>query len=214
MLTEGIGTHAPSKQRLGMSPKELRFFMEAARKRATHRSYRNQGQWGKGLVGPLNLPGIGSVKQEERSIFVGLLGEYATQQYIDRRFPEAKCVVDTSLLPHGDFGVDLKPFGLKIDVKTREFKANADNVNRIKRTDERGNPLPVHPHAFLFTEWDHESPTSVYLLGWVWSAFVAELPLMPSVGKWMNACVFDSQLLPMSGMASELEVWKARASWR
>lgn len=208
MLVEGVGVVAPQKVSFVLTEAELFALFGCAKDRARHRDYGSRDdKWGRGIKGGLTVGGIGELSQQERPIFIGLLGEYATQQYIDRRFPTAKCVVDTSLLESGDFGVDLQAFGLKMQIKTRQGSSGA---NLVRRTNNRGKELPIKPHAFVFAEWN--GGLTVYLVGWTWARAVREKDLVESVGEWKNASITDSELLPMSRLAHQLNA-RRHAEW-
>lgn len=209
MLTEGIGIVAPQKVRITLTSAEQRVLFDAAKERASYRQYASRNdRWGRGISGTKRIAGLGELSQQERPIFAGLLGEYAAQRYINGRF-SGRCSIDIELRESGDFGVDLQPFGMKIDVKTRESEFGP---NRVRRTNNSGAMLRLAPHIFLFAQWVESS--SVYLLGWQWTNYLADKPLVKSAGAWMNVVLDDIELRPMCSLRSELSAWEAARQWR
>lgn len=170
MILEGVGRTAPAPKTLVLNDGELRQLHGEAKRRAAHRDYKNSGTtWGQGLLGDIVIPNVGSLTKDERPIFAGLLGEYALATVINAKFPGA-AVVDLSLRALGDFGVDLRPFGLTIDAKTRQREGD---LHFVRRGTEKGRWLELTAKAFAFCEW--AGFKSVKVCGWCWRAVIAGL---------------------------------------
>lgn len=207
MITEGVGQHAPAKKLERIQHHAMRQCFEAAKDRASHRNYANGGSfWKCGIKqGSREIGGYGTLAQDAMPIFVGLLGEYASWQYLASRVPGV-VGIDTKLNDGGDYGVDLKAFGLTMQVKTRQRDSGENLV--------RDNRFASAARACIFAEWTGEPVSSVNLLGWMWTDKVIARETVPGIKDWNNFRVEDLELLPMCRLVDELEAWKAAQSWR
>jgi hypothetical protein len=206
MITEGIGQHAPAKKLERIQHHAVRQCFEEARKRASHRDYQNgNSAWKRGIKeGSREIGGYGTLQQHEMPIFVGLLGEYAAWSYLVSRLPGV-VGIDTKLNDGGDYGVDLKAFGLTMQVKTRQRDSGENLI--------KDNRFATAARACLFAEWTGEPVSSVYLLGWMWTEKVVARPTVPGVRNWQNFCVEDGELLPMNRLADDLEARRLVQQW-
>lgn len=205
MITEGIGQHAPMKVRVPLGYQATRQCFLLAQERSQHRGYSGGNAWQQGIKqSDREIPGYGVLQRAEVPIFVGIMGEYAAQQYLLSRIP-GNVGFDTTLNDTGDFGVDLKAFGLTMQVKTRQ-RDSGENLVKDNRYAKAAS-------ACVFAEWTGEPVASVFLLGWLWTAEVVNRDTVPGARDWNNFAVPDSELLPMSRLGDELEAWKARATW-
>lgn len=211
MLVEGIGVKAPQRVPIVLTESELRVLFLCAKERAEYRCYQNRGDvWGRGCKDATEIPGIGTLTQAERPIFVGLLGEYAMKRFVTARFP-GSCEIDTELRANGDFGIDLKPFGLSIDVKTRQ---TGNGPQLVKVIDGRGRPVPPKAMVLAICSW--EGFSTVNIVGWNWTAELlnAKEAVEARGGRdWFNIEVDDTDLLPACSMRDVLETWKAAKQW-
>jgi hypothetical protein len=211
MLVEGIGQKAPQRIPIVLTEDELRVLFLSAKERAEYRCYQNRGDaWGRGCKEPLDIMGLGTLSQAERPIFVGLLGEYAMKRFVTARFP-GSCEIDLDLRASGDFGIDLKPFGLSIDVKTRQTNAGPQLV---KVVDGRGRATPPKAMVLAICMW--EGFSTVNIVGWNWTADLLDgKELVEARGgrDWLNIEVEDTDLLPACRMRDVLESWKAAKQW-
>lgn len=208
MITEGIGKNAPQPVPVVMTNDELRCIYTIACQRAEHRAYKSRGDaWGQGIKSGMELPGVGTLDSATRPIYVGTCGEYAVQRYVDGRFPLGHgCKVDSSLTVQGDFGIDLTAYGCKMQVKTRQ---DSGGLTLFKRANGEGRRLSVPSHACVFCEWTAEPLSTTYLLGWQWSSWIVDRPLVRSQrGDWFNAEIHDADLLPMSRLRDILDAWR------
>lgn len=204
MNTEGVGITAPRLVPVVLTMAELSCLYKSAYERAEHRGYKARAdKWGQGIKGVIEINGIGILTKDVRPIFVGLLGEYGVQRYVQQRF-RGQALVDLRLLKHGDFGIDLTAYGMKIQVKTRQSHVKH---TLYKRANRNGYRFSIPSQTCVFCEWNGGS--TVNLLGWQWSKEIESMPLVQSdYGDWWNAVVDDSQLLPMCRMRDELEAWR------
>jgi hypothetical protein len=202
MITEGIGQHAPAAVRVKLSGETILACYRLAQERATHRNYSGRSDaWGQGIKAARELPLLGMVSQDVLPILVGIVGEYAVKCELVNK------LAGVTLNATGDFGVDLKAFGLTMQVKTRQ-RDSGENLVRV-------NAAATAARAFCFVEWLMEPMSQVNLLGWCWTTnVVARTPTPSFNGKWKNYVVPDAELLPMNRLADELEAWKAAQSWR
>lgn len=204
MIVEGVGSKAPQQIQVKLSRHEMLTVLDVAKQRAEFRQYKARADlWGQGIKDGIEVDGLGIIERDVRPIFCGTLGEYAIQRWLTSRL--AGCVeLDTELRQHGDYGVDLKAYGLSMQVKTRQ---NNERVSLIRHTTENGRRIPCPWYAACFCEWTGGSV--IYLVGWQWRSFIEKIvPTYGRAGGWMNVEVLDEQTLPMQRLASELETWR------
>lgn len=208
MIVEGIGKKAPTPVGIQIMNHEMLAILEESKRQAEYREYRKGGAWAQGIKGDLVLPGVGLLTRDVRPIFCGRLGEYGVVRYVNGRLDDEAVSLDFVLRKRGDGDIDLKAFGLTIQVKTREGERRDSLVRRI---DERGRTLRLTAQAFVFCEWGGSD--YVQLLGWSWMKdFAGQQPIPSPVGRWQNIAVEDADLSPMRSLVDNLSARRELAS--
>lgn len=92
---------------------------------------------------------------------IGKVAEVATQNFINAKFQNS-CAVDMNVHYGGDKGFDLKPYGLKIEVKGQ---GKDYNPALVRRADDGGRMIPLTADVFVFV--DCAIRTQPKLLGWI-----------------------------------------------
>lgn len=198
MIEEGRGKVAPRRVSVPLSRADLLVCADIAKARAQYRQYSSGGAWQRGLLDATAIEGVGMLTREQMSVFVGSVGEYAVSASLAKTIGE--CGIDCELRKQGDFGVDLKPFGMSIQIKTRRRQKDHSLV-RV------GTNRAI---VACFAEWTGGDVVDV--LGWEWTPAIEQMQREVSAfGEWVNIVVYDADLLPMSRLRSELETWKALA---
>lgn len=145
------------------------------------------------------VPNVGVVEKHTAPILAGLLGEFALATHINNQFERRVCEVDFRLLRGGDGGVDLCPFGLPIQVKTRTSNYGKHLV-RVAHPD--GKPAELKADAFVFAEWNRG--LVVRLFGWCWKRELdGKSRERGKAGHW-NAVLHDEDLAPLCRLIHEL----------
>lgn len=198
---EGKGRVAPKPITVTLSVGEKVCIYRDAKRIASKRGEWRGSGWKGGLAGSLVVPGVGSLTQQERPIYLGLGGEYALAQTVNRRMAAAVFVYDSVEYDNGDGGVDFVAFGLTTQVKTR----GRDFDSLIRRITPRKQLVPVVCDIAAFCEWN--GIDSVKVLGWHFMDRIRELcPLHKSpVAEHWNLCVNDRELKPIGDMISEFQ---------
>ena len=197
MITEGIGEKSPAPRKFLLDDGALRIFLVEANKRAEYRKYANtMDAWRNGLLGSLEMSGIGRLSKQAHPIFCGFLGEYAVGNPFG-------VTVDTVLKKKGDGGIDLTIFGLTFQIKTTETP-----FNMVRVRTKYGSPLAHPARVFVFCEW--EKARTVWVRGWIWTKDMFHLPEVPArCGDHTNIEPPSTSLLPWSALVDELSARKA-----
>jgi hypothetical protein len=201
MIVEGIGKKAPTPVTVIVARHEMLVILQEAQRQSDHRGYARGGTWAQGLKGDVVIENVGLITRAVRPAFCGNLGEYAACCHINRKFGIEVAACDFILRKFGDGGIDLKVFGLTLQVKTRESNRHG---NLIRRIDDRGKVLEFSAQAFVFCEWGGFD--SVQLLGWEWTKAIENREVVPAiVGDHQNIVVEDEDLQPMNRLVDNLE---------
>lgn len=210
MITEGVGRKAPAPIVVSFTDHDLGCLKIETTKLATYRQYKAMaGTWEQGIRRAVVIQGVGKLTQDERPIFCGMMGECATMYVINKKFPDA-AKMDFTLRRRGDFGVDLAPFGVKLQVKTRQTPKYGNLIRRVKK---HGGIVQMPSHAFVFCQWDGSK--SVRVLGWCIRREIEHREPVPApFGDWKNIVVKDEELLPMCNLLDELDRQKELQAWR
>lgn len=203
-MKEGQGMIPPAPVPITLDDVEIRTAFEIARQRTAYRNYQGRSdQWGKGQLPAIDIPGVGSVDQYAAPAAVGLIGEFAATNVINRRTGSLACRVDTKLRSGGDGGIDLSPFGYGIDVKTRT--KHHGGANLIRRRRENGDLVRWKCNAFVFAEWQPPFK-EVLVLGWIPAADAAKFPESLARGGFShwNIEIPDYCLRPISRLTELL----------
>lgn len=213
MNTEGRGESAPGVVVIPLTDSDLMVIKERSVQQAMERDYRRRGDaWGQGLTGGLQVKNSRDLRPDEAGPFIGMIGEYGVCSYLNRRLKIDVAAMDFQRRQHGDGGVDLKIFGLTIQVKTR---TKSFSVSLIKRAERSGLVVPLSACAYAFCQYTREQQNVVQLLGWSWARSLLGYPLVPARrGDHMNIEVPDVTLLPMTSLIDELKQRKASEQWR
>lgn len=201
MMVEGVGKRAPAIVRVVMPSGAMRLLLSEAKRRAEFRGYRKQNSaWKAGLLPPVVLPNIGSVSQDVRPIFAGILGEEACiaslSKHLGKDFP-----ADTDLRPGGDGGVDFAYCGLTLQIKTTQSIVGG---NLVRVRNWRGSLVPFAAHACVFCEWT--GLAAVGIRGWCWWRDVKSLPQVKARrGNHMNIEIPSNELRPWRSLCMEYQ---------
>ena len=181
VMVEGRGVIAPSPVVHKLNICELRFLEEEAKKRDGHRRYSNRrDQWGRGLT--------------KNPILTGMGGEFAAGKYIGAK-PDFR-------LHAGDNGIDLIKGSMTFQVKTRQSRSG---LSLVRRVDHRGRLKELIADAFLFCQWI-PGESDISLLGWQWRQQLPRGRFGKSrVAHHFNIFIYDTSLLPMSRLRTEIE---------
>ena len=201
MQTEGIGREAPAAISVTFGVSERLALLDAARHIKSHRREWKGSGWKGGLASGKRVPGVGIIEQSVRPLFMGLGGEYATAIIINRRLPYPLLKVDCAIQPGGDGGIDFRPCGMTLQVKTR----GRGPTSFVRRLTDRGRLTPLGYDALVFVEWD--MGTTAYVLGWNWATQIQQRARFAPAkrGKHWNLEVDDNILLPIADLAIEIE---------
>lgn len=195
VLIEGRGHVPPQPVVRECSHHQMLCLWDAARERADAKRYRNKSTaWERGILDEVVIEGLGKVTRDVRPILAGMMGEWATADYINDVYPNA-ATVNLELIQYGDYGVDLQPFGLKLDCKTRQ-REHGENL--IQRVNEKGREEQLRANAFVFCEW--LGYPRVRLLGFIWTKDVHQrgYPLVDGRGgQWKNNVIPPEHLESM-----------------
>ena len=186
-----------------------------ARERSEFRRYSHgKSPWKRGLLADNNAsgPAMGlDLNKAERVIFVGLLGEWAVQQYINNRFRRPVASVDWANRQGGDRGVDVSAVGVSLQVKTR-----TGNYGRtlIRRVDDRRTLQAMQ--FDIVVSCQSTTPDRVLLLGWLrrkdlYTKKIARTTL--NVDRpWWNIDVLDADLRTIRSLGEHLSALVREAS--
>jgi hypothetical protein len=200
MMAEGRGWIAPAKEPVKLTCGEAIFLAGKAKERAEWRGYGSGGDWSRGLSRGREYPGVGYLGSEVRAPFVGLLGEYAAQVWLNRRLGRDVAAIDLEFRLTGDQGCDFDLCGLKHEIKTRQ---SALSPNRVRRATERCAIVPIRSSIYVFAEFTE--PYIVNLLGWLWGKQVKKLAVVPAkCAGHANSEFGDEILWPMTRLIKEL----------
>lgn len=204
-MIEGRGSIAPKPVRIVLTDHDLLAVIQSVKE--LNRYSTRTDDWGKGLIGdaPSALREKVSLTHQEVPIVAGKLGEYALWSLATRRFGDVFPPVDFGRRARGDGGIDLKMFGIELQVKTRVTSSQ----NLVKAFDERGVEIPLTGHAHVFCSWDRQWFLNV--LGWIRNKELSRMPVESSRrGSWKNFVMADSQLLPLCRLWNELDLRRGR----
>lgn len=157
-------------------------------------------KWKRGLTGSIHVDGVGEIAAEIAPIVAGLLGEFACASFINRRLKRNACDVDFRLLSIGDNDVDLCPFGLKIQVKTR---TRDYGKHLVRVANPNGTPVTLNADAFVFAEWNRSDAVRLY--GWCWKKDFRGMPVSKGKADQFNVEVFNEVTYPMTRLIDELK---------
>jgi len=192
---EGRGIVAPRRVPIAITRADVLQCVAIAVERAKYRRYDKGGTWARGLANARTPYVITDIKPHEWAIVVGSVGEYAVANYLAPSLGE--CGIDDELRVCGDYGIDFRAYGLTLQVKTRQRPGEHVLV-------KEGTNKAL---ALVAVEWSRDDVAE--LLGWEWSHFLNECHREVSrFGSWVNLCVGDEVLRPMSRLRSELALWK------
>lgn len=198
---EGSGKVQPAPHEMVLTVGDLRVIAKEAKRRCEYRRYGERSDaWGRGHVDGIVIPGVGTVQKHESPVFAGTVGEYAVGLLIDKRCG-TQCKPDFTLRPNGDCGTDMRPNGMKIDVKarTKDYRTFL-----VRHANERGNVSRYDCDAFAFATWNGGVIVSVH--GWLPTPLVLEMPIVNAMrGDHTNYEIQPCDLLPMSRLFAEIE---------
>lgn len=204
MNVEGRGIVPPEPEWERFTRSDLILIKDRARNQAKERDYRNRrDRWGCGLVGRRRPPNSTDLRPAEYSGLLGLIGEWGTVSYLNRRMKRDVAMMDLTPLPRGDDGIDVIACGLTMQVKTQQ---NAAYPSLIRRVDDFGRVIPIRSEACVFARFDRENQMGVWLLGWAWTREILGLPVVPARrGNHQNIEVPHALLYPMVRLIRELQ---------
>lgn len=214
MITEGIGRHAPSPIRELLTQQEMRLVANAAIRIANKRKeYRtSNSRWKRGLIGELNIPGIGAIPSHAAPMFVGLQAEAAVVLFLNRRARLSLSLQDL-LLSSGDDGTDINVSGLTVQVKARQCETmhSLQKVSLVRYATERGRI--VFPLSVVVAMCEVVVPTPlVKLLGWIYSSDARAMPIVPArKGGHTNIEIADCELQSMASLVERITAAKELA---
>ncbi len=182
-VTEGIGNVAPSLVDIKIDASAIACLKEIAVERDRHRGYGSSSlQWKRGSC--------------SNPILVGLVGEYAVEQYLKRA--GLRCSIVDSSLNEGDNGIDFVFAGVTYQVKTSEGIYGTCLVRRIC---ERHSIRPLASDRFVFCKWRIRDDYCS-IRGWCDKQTVLRSKLEKSKrGDWWNNAVESKQLDRISNLA-------------
>lgn len=202
MFVEGKGEVRPSPVRIRMTTADQSVLLQAAKALCEHRQYRTgASQWQRSHCQAVVVPRVGKIEPEVRAYFVGLVGEYALSRFLsDKLGIEIRPDLNKS---DGDDGIDLKLFGLSVQVKTRQ---GVYQTSLVRYEDESGRFVLSTAAAFVFAKYEVECPTgNAFLLGWVPRERLLECRQSPAKrGGHKNYEVPDHQLCCMNQLVANL----------
>jgi hypothetical protein len=204
MNVEGRGIVPPESVWIPLTRSDFIQIKDRAKKQAMERDYRNRrDSWGAGLVGSGRPPNAADLRTAEYSGLLGLIGEWGTVAFINRRMKRDIASMGLGSIPRGDRGIDIVALNLTIQVKTQQ---NPEYPGMIRRIDEYGRKISMPANAYVFARFDREHQTGVWLLGWAWTKDILLLPVVPARrGSHWNIEVPRALLLPMIRLIKELK---------
>ena len=207
MNTEGIGCHAPKRIKELLNSSDRRIVVNAALRIASHRrEYMDSGdQWKRGLIGDLEIPGIGTLPATAAPLYVGLCAEAATIVYLNRATGLTLSIKDC-LLANGDGGGDITAHGCSIQVKCRQADSihAKQKLSLVRYATDRGRIVFPNTTALVFCETTIET-SCVSLLGWMYVVHAKQLEKVPArKGNHFNIEVPDFLLEPMSSLVDNI----------
>lgn len=206
---EGRGIVPPKRVWIPMGREEFYSLKERAQQQAIERGYSSRrDSWGRGMVGRNRPSNAADLRDPEYSIFLGLIGEWVTCKFINKRLKYDAVAMDLSARRTGDGGFDMVVNGLRIDVKTQQ---KPETPGLIRRVSEYGDEIKFAADAYVFVFFDRNRQEGAYILGWIWSKDVARFTPLPAIrGGHLNIEVPNSLYLPVSRLILELRSRKER----
>lgn len=210
MIVEGKGLIAPAPLQHRISDREIRNLYAIASENGAKYGKRRDS-WGKGLLGGLDVPGVGCVNSHILPMLLGVVGEYATHWKLYNTLGKG-IEWNSALSESGDGGTDLTAFGLRMNVKCRTRNYGEVLVRRVYR--RRIKPLDYD--IVVGCQWDIRTNRNVVLLlGWMWVDQLRECGFAKArVGEHFNLAARNEQLSPISSLVAELRSRKDSARWR
>ncbi len=202
-MVEGKGLVKPHMEELILRRDEIQLLKTEAIRRAEYRRYaKRKDIWGSGLIRGAMLEYIGNIEPAALAILIGLVGEYSTCLFLNRRFRRTVCSTDLVLKPKGDGGIDLEVFGVRIEVKGRK-RDYASNLVRFKT--EHGQIILLNADVYVFSQWKLREVSQ--LLGWANIETVQNWETKPAhIGRHFNKEGEDIDLEPMCRLIDFLRV--------
>jgi hypothetical protein len=202
---EGRGIVAPKPIRVVIPRDAILIIKDRAAQQAMERDYRSRrDSWGHGLTGPGRPPNAADLRDDAFPNFVGGMCEYGVTELINRQFRRTVIAMDLRSRVRGDGGIDMKSFGLTVQVKSRQ---KPENPNLIRRYFRNGWVVPLGADVHIFCLYRRDDQDAVSVLGWAWTRKL-ELQgyeIVPARrGEHVNIEVPDVDLEPMSRLIKEL----------
>lgn len=181
-VIEGLGNVAPPLVDIRIDDSAMACLTDIAIERNRHRGYSFSSlQWKRGSC--------------SNPILVGLVGEYAVEQYFKRA--GLQCSIVDSSLNNGDNGIDFVFAGVTYQIKTSEAIYNTCLVRRIC---ERHSIKPLACDRFVFCKW-RIGDEYCSIRGWCDKQAVLRSKIEKSKrGDWWNNAVEAKQLDRISNL--------------
>jgi len=184
-VSEGRGIVAPKPVCVAIDGSELYYLQHIASERDKHRGYRSSSSlWRQGST--------------QNPILMGLVGEYAFQEFLRTRGVKTTVVDDR--LNNGDGGKDAIVAGVSYQIKT-SGKSYATCL--IRRVNESKRIVPHVCDRFIFCRWNY-GDRYCDLRGWCDRETVVELGRLckgKRGGTWFNNEIEDVHFQPMNDLA-------------
>ena len=193
-IQEGRGRVPPKPELVHINRGELEWLKEEADKRNAYRDYdRRSDVWGKGVVSNPTL--------------TGMVGEFAFCRWFNGALSaNPPLEIDTSKREYGDGGVDFRPYGVSVQVKTREKYYGRMLIRREKGS---GELLEFSWAACVQATWC-PGDLVVGMDGWSRREWVLRHGRFETArkGDWKNIVVEDADLVPMRDLAIKLATFR------
>jgi hypothetical protein len=169
-IVEGKGLVPPKPVHVAIDGSELYYLQHIASQRDKHRGYRSSSSlWRRGST--------------DNPILMGLVGEYAFQEYLRSR--GIKTSVVDERLNNGDGGLDAMIAGVSYQIKT---SGKSYPTCLIRRINESKRIVPHVCDRFVFCRWSY-GDRFCDLRGWCERDVVVELGKIrrgKKGGEWFN----------------------------
>lgn len=182
-VVEGKGVVPPSLVSIAISSAAIRFLEQVAKDRDQHRNYRNSNSaWKRGST--------------SNPILMGLVGEYAFQEFLKKRGVKASVVDDA--LNNGDGGKDAIIGGVSYQIKT---SGKSYRSCLIRRVSESKKIVAHTSDRFVFCRWFY-GDKYCDIRGWCGRESIVELGKFckGKRGGWFNNEIEDKHFDSMANL--------------
>lgn len=183
-IVEGRGVVPPGLVPIAISSADIRFLEQVAKDRDRHRDYsRSASTWKRGST--------------SNPILMGLVGEYAFQEFLRRKGVKASVVDDA--LNNGDGGKDAIIGGVSYQIKT---SGKLYRSCLIRRVNESKRIVAHTSDRFVFCKWSY-GDKYCDIRGWCERESIVELGKFckGKRGGWFNNEIEDIHFNSMANLA-------------